>query len=90
MAAGPVAGKHRITRRPLRPPRLRTVELVDARTHEAHLLTPDALAAGRRKPKGRYIALCGADVLPASLTVAERGYCRSCTAMPAQTSGASR
>jgi hypothetical protein len=57
--------------------RRRTVEMVDARTLQAHLLTDEALAAGRRGD-GRYIALCGSDVLPASLAAAERGFCRRC------------
>jgi hypothetical protein len=57
--------------------------MVDARTLEAHLLTDEALAAGRRG-EGRYTALCGVNVLPASLTAAERGYCTSCVPVPAQ------
>jgi hypothetical protein len=58
------------------------VEMVDARTRTAHLLTDEALAAGRRG-EGRYTALCGVEVLPASLTVAERGHCTSCVPIPA-------
>jgi hypothetical protein len=53
---------------------------VDARTLVEHLLTDDALSGGRR-PQGRYIALCGVTVLPASLTVGERDRCRSCAAV---------
>jgi hypothetical protein len=56
--------------------------MVDARTLQAHLLTDEALAAGRRG-EGRYVARCGVDVLPASLTAAERGYCTSCVPIPA-------
>ncbi len=60
--------------------RRRTVELVDARTRLAHLLTPDPLAAGRL-PHGRYLALCGADVLPAAMVDPGCGhYCPSCVA----------
>jgi hypothetical protein len=51
--------------------------MVDARTLVEHLLTDDAMAAGRR-PGGSYAALCGLVVLPAALTVGERGSCRSC------------
>lgn len=47
------------------------------------VLTPDALAAGRH-PAGRYIALCGQDVLPAGLAEPERGRCTSCVSIPAQ------
>jgi hypothetical protein len=68
-------GKHR--RNTHRSPRRRHVALVDARTLTEHLLTDDAMAAGRR-PHGSYIALCGLVVLPAALTVGERDYCRSC------------
>jgi hypothetical protein len=50
--------------------------MTDARTGVAHLVTDDAAAAGRRA--GRYRAMCGADVLAASLTTPESGYCRSC------------
>jgi hypothetical protein len=56
--------------------------MVDAHTLTAHLLTDEALAVGRRG-EGRYTALCGVDVLPASLTAAERGFCRSCISVPA-------
>lgn len=37
-----------------------------------HLVTDDAMAAGR------YLAVCGNPVLAASLTTPERGSCRSC------------
>lgn len=53
--------------------------IVDARTLTAHRVTDEAFAAGRRA-HGRYVALCGIDVLPASLTVAEVRYCRRCVA----------
>ena len=42
----------------------------------AHLIAEDAMAAGRRA--GRYLAVCGAQVLAASLTSPEHGRCRSC------------
>ena len=42
----------------------------------AHLVTDDAMVAGR--PAGRYAAVCGTKVVPASLTVLESSYCRTC------------
>jgi hypothetical protein len=51
--------------------------MIDARTTQAHLLRDDALNTGHRG-QGRYIALCGADVLPADLPAPTHGYCRSC------------
>lgn len=42
----------------------------------AHLVTEDAMIVGRCH--GRYVACCGAEILPASLTEPERGYCRAC------------
>lgn len=67
-----------------------TVELVDASTLVAHELTPDAFAAGRG-PTGRYVALCGADVLPAAVEEPGRGPCGQCHAkLPIQRSGVSR
>lgn len=53
------------------------VEMVDIRTGNNHLLTPDAAAAGRRVPH-RYLALCGADILPAALTDPGTGHCGPC------------
>ncbi len=42
------------------------IELAGARTLLRHELAPGALAAGRG-PRGGYVALCGADVLPAAM-----------------------
>ncbi|MGH3904303.1 MAG: hypothetical protein ACRDTE_08950 [Pseudonocardiaceae bacterium] len=42
----------------------------------AHLVRVEAMAAGRRV--GCYGAVCGADVLAASLTEPESGRCRAC------------
>lgn len=50
--------------------------MTDARTGEAHLVTEDAVIAARRA--GGYPAVCGVEVLAASLTTPERGYCPSC------------
>lgn len=52
------------------------VVMTDANTRDAHLITDQAFAAGRHS--GRYHAICGADVLAASLTTAERGHCEGC------------
>jgi hypothetical protein len=66
----------------------RAIEVVDARTRTAHSLTDEALAAGRL-PHGRYIALCGQDVLPAGLTEPGSGRCPSCVPIPRQRLGSS-
>jgi len=56
---------------------LLTIELVDRRTEVAHRVTDEAFAAGRRDG-GRYRAMCGAQVFPASLTAPARGRCPAC------------
>lgn len=50
--------------------------LVDARTDSTHLVRDDAVVAGRLV--GRYVAVCGAVVLAASLTAPGDKDCRSC------------
>jgi aerobic-type carbon monoxide dehydrogenase small subunit (CoxS/CutS family) len=50
--------------------------VIDADTLVAHLVSEDAMSAGRRK--GCFHAECGAPVRAASLTVEERSSCRSC------------
>lgn len=65
----------------------RPIEVVDADTGEAHLVTDDAVDAGR---DGIYIAACGRVVASASLTVGPRRACRSCAWMPSQRSRTSR
>jgi hypothetical protein len=50
--------------------------VVTAADGVAHLVTEKAMAAGR--PVGRYLAVCGTGFLAASLTIPERGCCRSC------------
>ncbi|MGH3764610.1 MAG: hypothetical protein ACRDS0_00475 [Pseudonocardiaceae bacterium] len=78
-----MAGKHRLKGHRVITKR-RGVEMVDITTLVAHVLSDAAAVAGRRSG-GHYIALCGAEIIPASLTAApERGYCRSCTAIPTQ------
>ena len=77
-----MTGRHRLRdRRSPRTFRHRAVDVVDARTLTAHFLTMDALTAGRL-PQGRYIALCGHDVLPASLTEPGSRCCSPCVATP--------
>jgi len=50
--------------------------VTDARSGTAHLVTEEAMAAGR--PTGRYVGLCDGEVIAASLTTPARGYCRRC------------
>lgn len=75
-----MAGRHkrRAGSVPLVAARPRAIALTDALSHTAHWVTDDAAAAGRRSG-GRYVAVCGLEVLPASLTTPERSYCSSCT-----------
>jgi hypothetical protein len=85
---GPVA-KHRLTSRRTRAALRHTVDIVDLRTGTLHLLTSAAAAAGTNRA-GRYVALCGADVVRADdLTdPGFRRYCWSCrSVIPRQRSG---
>jgi hypothetical protein len=50
--------------------------VTDARTSVAHLVTDEAMAAGRAQ--GRYQAVCGREVLASSLTAEESGHCWAC------------
>lgn len=52
--------------------------VTDARTSLAHLVTVEAMAAGR--PRGVYAAVCGGEVVASSLTAAESGHCSRCRA----------
>ncbi|MGH3974339.1 MAG: hypothetical protein ACRDS9_13580, partial [Pseudonocardiaceae bacterium] len=61
-----IMGRHR-RRDNKQPRRVRVVDMVDVRDLRIHFMTPDAAAQGLHA-SGRYTALCGADVLPASLT----------------------
>lgn len=56
-----------------RPVALRAVTDVEGMTH---LVTDEAMAAGRRA--GCYAAVCGAHVLAASLTVPDTSRCQDC------------
>lgn len=75
-------GKHSKVQRHTRQVVLRgMVEMVDIRTGDNHLLTPDAAAAGRMAPY-HYLALCGADIVPAALIDPGTGYCLPCRSKP--------
>lgn len=52
------------------------LSVTDARTSLAHLVTLDAMTAGRSH--GVYIAVCDTEVLASSLTAEESGHCRRC------------
>ncbi|MGH3700638.1 MAG: hypothetical protein ACRDRU_17615 [Pseudonocardiaceae bacterium] len=54
--------------------RSRLAGVTDAGTLVEHLMTGDVAPDGW----GRYAAVCGARVLPASLTAPERGFCPLC------------
>lgn len=57
--------------------------VLDARTLRAHLLTREAMAAAR-VPGGRYVATCGAEILPVDgLTEPPQGRCGTCLPIPA-------
>ncbi|MGH3855481.1 MAG: hypothetical protein ACRDR6_18735 [Pseudonocardiaceae bacterium] len=54
-----------------------TIGFADGPTGIAHRVTAEAFAAGRRAG-GCYVALCGAQVLPESLTTPARYHCPAC------------
>jgi hypothetical protein len=54
-----------------------TIAFADGPTGIAHRVTEEAFAAGRRAG-GRYVALCGAQVLPVSLSAPARYHCPAC------------
>ncbi len=54
----------------------RPIGITDARTRVEHLMT-DAVAMEHRHT-GRYLALCGAEVLAASLLERHRSQCQPC------------
>ena len=59
----------------LRSPRL--TEWVDLRSGITHLLTTEATKAGQRT-HGRYVAVCGIEILAHSLTAPPHGRCLVC------------
>ncbi len=56
--------------------RVALLGVTDARTSVAHLVTDEAMAAGRSQ--GRYWAVCEREVLASSLTAEESGPCQDC------------
>lgn len=50
--------------------------VTDARTRVEHLVPDESLVTQRHA--GRFLAVCGAEVLAASLTDPGRGRCREC------------
>lgn len=56
----------------------RVIRVVDAFADTAHLVTVEAMEAGRCTERRRYAALCGAEVIPASLTAPGRRSCPAC------------
>ncbi len=76
--------RHRLLRRrhQLTPRRHCLLDMVDIRSLVVHRVTPDAAAAGFRGT-GRYIALCGAEVIPACMTEPGRFRCEPCLSQSA-------
>ena len=71
-----ILGRGRRARPPV--PALRcTIAFTDGPTGIEHRVTHEAFAAGRRAG-GHYIALCGAQVVPASLATPARFHCPAC------------
>ncbi len=81
----------RLTHRRPRPRPVRvTIAQVDLRTGMRHLLTPDAVAAGRAGGAD-YIALCGAQIVPAMAgTGVKCQPCQVAAAIPTQRSRGTR
>lgn len=69
-----MAGRHR--RRPGIPAQRRPLGMTDAHTCVEHVVSDESAVEHRHC--GRYLALCGAQVLAASLTAPARGRCRAC------------
>jgi hypothetical protein len=53
------------------------IQLIDLRTRVTHLMTPDAAIAGHG-PRGHYLALCGAELIPTAMIEPGCGYCLPC------------
>jgi hypothetical protein len=72
-------GKHRrsATNRPMPSAHQhRPIRIVGARTSMEHLVTDESVVADRHA--GRYLAVCGAQVLAARLTAPQRSRCPVC------------
>jgi len=68
------------------PPR-GTGEIVDIRTGQRHLLTPNAIAAGQQATGHRCRALCGTEIQLAALVDPGTGYCWPCQSTPSPRGG---
>lgn len=75
MARKKQQGKHRLRGRPRH-----VIEMVDTRNGEAHFLTGASAVAAGRRGGGHYLAMCGAEVIPAGLTAPPQRCCTSCRA----------
>lgn len=53
------------------------IDLVDARTHVQHRVTPEAMSAGRQR--GLYKALCGIYIIVSSMTDQGLRKCAQCS-----------
>lgn len=72
-----IRGQGRRARTPVATTPVCTIGFADGPTGIAHRVTIDAFAAGHRVG-GRYVALCGAQVLPARLTAPAHYHCPAC------------
>jgi hypothetical protein len=74
-------GRHSVTRRHRA---RKLIEMVDALDFRRHLLSRDAATGS----DGKYVAMCGATVLPAALVEPGSSHCRTCipSAIPTQRS----
>jgi hypothetical protein len=74
-----MTGRHRLQAERAQIPvqrRPRPLGIIDAQTHVEHLVTDES--AREHRHSGRYLALCGVQVLAASLTATDRGRCPRC------------
>jgi hypothetical protein len=62
--------------RPARRPGLKNFRIVDAQTSMEHLIIDESVVAHRHA--GRYLAVCGVQVLAASLTAPQQSRCPVC------------
>jgi hypothetical protein len=72
-----ILDRSRRARTPVAPAPGCTISFADGPTGIAYRVTEEAFAAGRRAG-GRYVALCGAQVLPVSLSAPARYHCPAC------------
>jgi hypothetical protein len=72
-----ILDRSRRARTPVAPVPGCMIVFADGPTGIAHRVTTEAVAAGRRAG-GRYVALCGVQVLPVSLSALARFHCPVC------------